>query len=105
MLRTKDKKILMTEGDFGLSLPITITGGEISNEEEIKFSIKKINGEEIIQPKIYKNINNNTFNLAFDKTESDLLKKGTYLYYLDWYKSDEFLGNVINGEIFEVEGK
>lgn len=105
MLRTKDKKILMTEGDFGLSLPITITGGEISNEEEIKFSIKKINGEEIIEPKIYSNINENCFNLVFTKEESELLKKGIYLYYLDWYKNDEFLGNVINGEIFEVEGK
>lgn len=105
MIRTQNKKIIMTEGDFGLSLPITITGGEISKDEQIKFYIKKNNGENLIDSKIYNNIEDNTFNLIFSEEESNLLKKGTYLYYLDWYKENVFLGNIINGELFEVEGK
>ena len=105
MIRAENKKIMMTEGDFGLSLPITISGAEISNDEVIEFFIKNNNGDEVIKSKKYNNINNNTFDLVFTKEESNLLKKGIYLYYLDWYKDNEFLGNIINGEVFEVEEK
>ena len=105
MIRTQNRKIIMTEGDFGLVLPITITGAEISENEKIKFCLRKTSGEDLIEPKVYNDIKNNTFDLIFTKAESDLIKRGTYLYYLDWYKENVFLGNIINGDIFEVEGK
>lgn len=104
MIRTQNKKIIMVEGDFGLTLPITITGTEIASDETIKFIIKNIDNTTIMT-KEYKNIINNTFDLTFTEQESVLLKKGKYIYTIDWLKDDVFLGNVINNEIFEVEGK
>lgn len=104
MIRTENKKIIMVEGDFGLALPITITGTEIASDETIKFIIENI-GNTTIMTKEYKNITNNTFDLTFTKEESDLLKKGKYIYTIDWLKDNVFLGNVINNEIFEVEGR
>lgn len=105
MLKAENKTIKMTEGDFGLLLPITITGGQISEDETLVFYIKDDKKENLIEPKSYKNIQNNTFDLSFTEEESKLMKSGVYFYYIDWYKENEFLGNIINGKLFKVEDK
>lgn len=105
MLKAKNNVISMVEGDFGLSLPITISGTTINDDETLIFYIKKNDGTDLISPKEYTKIQENTFDLFFSKEETEKMKVGTYLYYLDWYKKDEFLGSVINGQVFKVEGK
>lgn len=104
MIRAENKTIKMVEGDFGLPLPITVTGTTISNDETIKITINNMEKEEIFSQE-YKDIKNNTFDLIFTEEQSKELKEGMYTYSIDWFKGTTFLGNIVNGEMFEVEGK
>ena len=101
MWNKENNKISMTKGDYGIALPITITGIEIESGEQIIFYLKKTNNEEVLK-KIFENLKDNTFDLEFTKEESERLEIGTYLYNIDWYKENVFLGNIVKNEIFEV---
>lgn len=105
MLCCKDKKIIMTEGDYGISLPLTITGGTISSEDTLKFSIKKCAGDETIIDKKLSNNGENKFELKFTEEETKKLKVGTYTYNIDWFRDGTFMNNIIKKEKFEVEDK
>ena len=105
MLESKNKKITMTRGDFGINLPFTISGASIEKEDSIKLTIKEeINGEELIT-KVYTNIKDNTFDFVLTKEESEKLKSGTYFYSVDWFKNDVFLSNIVEAETFAVRDK
>ena len=101
MWNKENNKISMTKGDYGIALPITIIGIEIESGEQIIFYLKKTNNEEVLK-KIFEDLKNNTFDLEFTKEESERLEIGTYLYNIDWYKENVFLGNIVKNEIFEV---
>jgi hypothetical protein len=101
MWNKENNKISMTKGDYGIALPITITGIEIESGEQIIFYLKKTNNEEVLK-KTFENLKDNTFDLEFTKEESERLEIGTYLYNIDWYKENVFLGNIVKNEIFEV---
>ncbi|MBQ2870324.1 hypothetical protein IJE86_01340 [bacterium] len=103
MLRGKGTNIIMTEGDFGLNLPITIKGESFEPTDTIKVRISQ-NDEEILT-KTFTNIENNTFKFALTKEESELLTPNYYVYSLDWYRGDTFLCNIIRNGLFEVEDK
>lgn len=105
MIRTEGKKIIMVEKEFGISLPIIITGATISSNETIEFTIKKNDGTNLIEPKKYLNVENNTFDLMFSKEESVEMKPGTYFYSIDWYNGDIFLANIVKNELFVVEDR
>lgn len=105
MLRGSGKKIVMTEEDFGLILPIRITGATFQSGDNIKIEIKdKKDGDAIIQ-KEFTNIQDNTINFRLTEQESALLPKGTYIYVLDWYRNGSFLCNIVPSGVFEVEDK
>lgn len=98
----KDKKrIMMNEGDYGISLPITISGAEIALDEKICFYIIDPNYM-VVLIKEYTNIENNTFDLCLTKNESKKLNQGCYRYKIDWCKDDVFKGTIVESEIFEV---
>ena len=103
-MNEKNKTITMVEGEFGVSLPITIVGTEMTDEDNILFTIKSADNEEIIN-KPFTNIIDNTIDFALTKLDSDKLKKGYYFYSIDWFRKDEFMANIINGEIFHVKEK
>lgn len=103
-MNEENKTITMVEGEFGVSLPITIVGAEMTDEDNLLFTIKNADNEEIIN-KQFTNIIDNTIDFVLTKLESDKLKKGYYFYSIDWFRNDEFMANIINGEIFHVEGK
>lgn len=105
MFSVKNGNISMIEGDYGLELPITITGTEISEDEQIKLTIAD-SSDEIKIEKIYSNIADNVINFSLTKSESEKLKSNKkYFYSIDWYRNEQFLGNVINGYEFNVEEK
>lgn len=106
MLKNKGKnKLSMVEGDYGLTLPLIISGITIEKTDKLNFYIKKeLNGEKIID-KIFDSITDNTINLVFTKEESDKLSVGKYKYAIDWYKENSFCGNLIKLQEFEVEDK
>lgn len=105
MLKGNGTRITMTEGDYGLPMPITISGGEIKTGDLLKFTIKQNEDESIIFEKTFNEVKNNTFDFVLNETESNKLPVGVYLYSLDWYRENVFLCNLIPKGSFEVEDK
>lgn len=104
----RNKKIRMTEGDFGVLLPFEIEiedGEQLTNEDNFKFSIfNKLNAEPIIEKSFIVD-ENNVFNFVLTELETKKLKVGYYMYDIDWYNGNRFLNNLIAKEDFEVSEK
>ena len=97
--------IKMTEGDYGLILPITITGPTFGEIDEIQFTIKdKMNGETLLT-KSYTSITQNKVNIELTAAESALFPVGSYVWCLDWLQAGNFLCNIIPSAVFEVGEK
>lgn len=105
MFTVNGNEIQMIEGDYGLQLPVTISGTTLTASDEILFTIKKkLNGETVLT-KTFANIVDNTFNLEITEAESALLSVGNYVYSLDWYQSGAFMCNIIPCAGFKVGEK
>ena len=95
----------ITEGDYGLQLPVTISGTTFTENDAVVFILKdKLNGSQILS-KTFTNIVKNTVNLELTETESALLPVGTYAYSLDWYQDGAFMCNIIPCAAFKVGEK
>lgn len=89
------QKLSMTEGDYGIALPVEIGGVTLSEQDSIKLTFKaSANGDEIFS-KEFNGITDNTVELELTEEESELLPVGTYVYRLDWYQSGNFMCNII----------
>lgn len=93
----------MTEGDWGVKLPVTVTGVTFTANDSVRIKIQR--DETAIIEKEYTNITNNTFDLEFTEAESELLPVGSYLYSLDWYQDGAFMCNIIPSGLFMVGDK
>ena len=93
----------MTEGDWGVKLPVTVSGVTFTNNDSVKIVIKS--GERTIIEKEYTNITQNTVNLELTEAESALLPVGSYVYRLDWYQDGAFMCNIIPISTFKVVDK
>lgn len=93
----------MAEGDWGVKLPVTVSGVTFSEHDSIKIVIK--NGETTLVEKEYTNITQNTVNLELTEAESALLSVGSYVYRLDWYQDGAFMCNIIPISTFKVVDK
>ena len=97
--------IQITEGDFGIELPITVTGTTIGTSETLRFTFKsKVNGTVILE-KDFTPVTQNTVNLSFTEEESALFGVGCYVYMLDWYSNGVFMCNLIPVATFKVVDK
>ena len=98
-------ELKMTEGDYGMALPITISGTTLTASDEVVMTIKsKANGDTILT-KTYDNIDKNTFNFELTEAETQLLPVGSYVYSLDWYQDGAFMCNIIPCAAFKVVDK
>lgn len=105
MFNVIGNEIQMIEGDFGLQLPVTISGTTLTASDEILFTIKKkLNGDTVLS-KTFTNIVDNTFNLEITETEKALLPVGDYVYSLDWFQDGAFMCNIIPCSAFKVGEK
>lgn len=105
MWNVNGQNLTMTEGDWGIQLPVTISGTTLTASDELRLTIKTaINGETIVS-KNYSDISENTVNLELTEAESALLPVGTYVYLLDWYQSGAFMCNIIPSALFKVVEK
>ena len=104
MFIVNDLKIEMTEGDYGITLPITlVTDDELITSDD-SFSIKifsEINGEPLVS-KSYTDIQDNTIEFSLTEEETLLLPVGEYYYDLDWYQNGIFMDNLIAKEFYGV---
>lgn len=92
----------MCVGDWGVELPITISGVTLGPSDSLKITIS--NNTPLIV-KEYDNITQNTIRLVLTEAESALLPVGTYVYSLDWYQDGSFLCNIIKYGLFLVGDK
>ena len=95
----------MTEGDFGVKLPITVSGLTLTENDQISVIIKdSMNGDTILE-KTFSNIQDNTINFELTSSESELLPVGSYVYRMDWFQSGHFMCNLIPTNAFKVVDK
>ena len=97
--------LIMTEGDYGIKLPVTISGTTLAVGDSVKLTFKtKANGDEILV-KDFDNIQQNTVQLELMETESALFPVGSYVYSLDWYQDGNFMCNIIPTAVLKVVDK
>lgn len=103
MWEVSGNTLTMCEGDWGVQLPVTISGVTFAANDSVRITIK--NGETVLIEKDYNNISENTVNLEFTEAESALLPVGKYSYSLDWYQDGAFMCNIIPNAILRVGDK
>ncbi len=98
------KELKMAEGDWGIQLPITVSGVTFTEQDMLRFVFKdKMNGSTILT-KEYAPVEN-TVSLELTEAETELFSVGTYVYLLDWYQDGAFLCNVIPSAFLKVVDK
>ena len=97
--------ITMVEEDYGVELPLTISGVTLGAQDSVKLTFKdKDNGQTILE-KTFSNISQNTVNIVFTEAESALFPIGTYVFCIDWYQSGSFMCNIVESAKFRVVDK
>ena len=100
---SQTQNIQMTEGDYGIVLPIIVQGVAFAEHDEAK--IKIVRGATVLLEKTFGNITNNTISVILTEAESTLLTVGNYQYSLDWYQDGAFMCNIIPRSLFKVVDK
>ena len=97
--------LIMTEGDYGIKLPVTISGTTLAAGDSVKLTFKaKQNGDELLV-KDFDSITDNTVELELTEAEAALFPVGSYVYSLDWYQDGNFMCNIIPSAILKVVDK
>ena len=96
--------LTMAEGDYGISLPVTVSGATMTNNDTLRFTFLAAKNGDTILEKEYTPANNSV-SLEFTEAESALFPPKTYLYRLDWYQDGAFMCNVIPEAVFKVVDK
>lgn len=104
MWAVNNNDLKMAEGDWGVQLPITVSGVTFSSSDVLSFVFKKGMNGDIVLTKVY-TPDHNTVNLEFTEAETELFPVGTYVYSMDWYQNGAFLCNVIPSAFLKVVDK
>lgn len=105
MWAVNGQDLKMCEEDWGIELPVKITGTTFSEHDEILFTLKdEMNGNTVLT-KTFSNITDNTISLSLTEAESALLSIGSYYYSLDWYQDGAFMCNIVPASQFKVVDK
>lgn len=105
MWKVNGENLIMTEGDYGLILPVTINGITFAEYDKLKFTFKgSPNGTTILE-KEYTDVADNSAEFELTAAESALFKPGNYVYTLDWYQENNFMCNIIQNGVFKVVDK
>lgn len=97
--------LTMTEGDYGIALPVEIKGTTLGSADSIKFTFKAAPNGTTVLEKDFSNITDNTVELQFSEEQSNRFHVGNYLYSLDWYQDGHFMCNIIPTAYFKVVDK
>ena len=99
------QKLSMTEGDYGIALPVEISGTTLGAQDSIKITFKTAINGEVVFTKEFAGIVDNTVTLELTAEESELLPVGAYVYCLDWYQDGNFMCNIIPSASLSVVDK
>ena len=98
------KNLSMAEGDFGIPLPVIVTGATLTASDTIRFTFKSsVNGAVILEKEYAPAGNSFVFELT--EAESALFPVGKYVYAADWYQDGVFLCNIVPVGLFKVVDK
>ena len=97
--------IQMAEGDYGIQLPITVSGTTLTASDALKITILTAKNGRVILEKEFTDISENTANLELTEAESALFEPRVYVYRLDWYQDGQFMCNLISEAMFRVVDK
>ena len=104
MWAVQNNDLKMCESDWGIELPITISGITFTAQDTLKFTFKnRMNGETILTKEYTPEQNKVT--LVFTEAETALFPVGSYVYSLDWYQDGAFMCNVIPSAFLKVGDK
>lgn len=95
----------MTVGDFGIGLPIKISGVEFGQSDSVKLRISSARNLTEKLSVVFAEITDNTVELSLSEAQSELLPVGDYVYALDWYRDEVFMCNIIPQGAFRVVKK
>lgn len=105
MWRSSGTTIEMTVGDYGIGLPIKISGVEFGQSDSVKLRISSARNLTEKLSVEFSDIADNTVELKLTEAQSELLPVGDYVYALDWYRDEVFMCNVIPQGAFRVVKK
>ena len=105
MWNVNGQDLKMCEGDWGIQLPIKISGTTLAAADEIKLTVKTAVNGDVVLEKTFADIQNNTVNFELTEDETELLSVGTYYYALDWYQDGAFMCNIIPASLYKVVEK
>lgn len=95
----------MSEGDYGIKLPVTVSGTTLTASDSLRFTFKDSRNGKVLLVKEFANIEDNTVDLEFTQEESALFSFGNYVYSLDWYQDGNFQCNIVEVGILKVGDK
>lgn len=95
--------LMMTEGDFGVRLPVYINGVTLGQNDSVKIAIISSTGP--VVERVFDNISGNKAYLVLSEQETAMLPVGDYKYRLDWYQNGSFMCNIIPSASFRVVDK
>ena len=84
MWDVKGTDISMAEGDWGVVLPITLTGTTALTGDTMTMTVKSAINETALLTKSLTFIGDSTFHLTLSSADTALLPVGHYVYSLDW---------------------
>lgn len=105
MWNTIGTNISMAEGDYGIALPVKISGTTLGAQDSIRITFKDAVNGNVILVKDYDEIAQNTIALEFSEAESALFPIGNYVFALDWYQDGNFMCNIILAASMRVVDK
>ena len=105
MWAVQGMSLQMAEGDYGIELPVTISGTTLSAADSLKFVFLTEKNKQPILEKEFTNISDNTINLELTEAEAALFAPRMYVYRLDWYQNGQFMCNLISEAMFRVVDK
>ena len=97
--------LVMAEGDYGIKLPVTISGATLSASDSLRFTFKNQMNGDIMLVKDFDNVQQSTVNLELTEAESALFPVGNYVYSLDWFQDGNFMCNIIPTASIKVVDK
>ena len=99
------QSLKMVEGDWGVELPISISGVTFTASDQVLFTLKTNDNGETVLTKTFSNITQNTVKLEMAEEDTETLEVGNYVYSLDWYQDGTFMCNIIPSAVFKVVDK
>lgn len=101
MWEVNGTKIKVAEGDYGVELPVTISGTTLTSQDTLRFTFKDdVGGTTILEKEFTPT--NNAINFELTEAEGELFTPGVYAYKLDWYQDGVFMCNLIPVGLFVV---